>query len=157
LAKKNNQSVLIGMPKKIISILRWISVFPVEFIASGLVYVVTEAILYSLKAPQWVSGTLTYIFPPIVGLFTSVAIAPSHKFITAVTITSVLGTINIVALCWEVVVVFVVKSHHLSNNMKIVWAAGQTLIYIIVLIACSLEIGRKEKENLLNQSPSNPI
>ena len=138
-------------------ILRWMSVLPVGFLTSGLVYVVTDSILVALKAPHWVTGILNYVFPPIVGLFTSAAVAPRYKFITAVTITSVYGAVNILAIGWLVWAVFLQKSHGLPDGTKLAIHAVQTLIYIAVLIACCLEIGRREMENLQKQSSPPPI
>ena len=140
------------MPKEISIILRWIFVLPAGFISSRLVYVATDSILVALKSPQWVTGILTYVFPPIVGLFISAAVAPRYKFITAVTITSVFGSMNILAMGSLIWAIFVQKSHQLPDNKTIGIIVVQTLIYIAVLIACCLEIGRREKEHLQKKS-----
>ena len=145
------------MPKEISMILRWIFVLPAGFLSSGLVYVATDSILVALRAPHWATGILTYVFPPIVGLFICAAVAPRYKFITAVTITSVFGAMNILAVGWLIWAVFVKRSHQLPDNTTIGFHAVQTLIYIAVLIACCLEIGRREREHLQKQSSTSPI
>jgi hypothetical protein len=146
--RKNKFTGLFGMVKKITTALRWMLVLPTGLLASYISNVIAESILCFLNAPDWMPRTLSCVYAPILGLFTSAAIAPKYKFITAATIALCFGLINIISIGWVLFLVFAQKGYHFVDNARLAWAPVQVFIYVFTSIACCLSIRNREKENL---------